>query len=484
MRPVDPLITSAILLGLQLVIVLGFVLVERREPQATLAWVLAVVFIPVIGAFLYLVFGLGRTVRRIRLGQRVARLTRTAFARWHVGRKARGQNVLTLDARIRPIVQLAERVAQARACTGNAVEMLVDARATYDAMRSAIALAEQHVHVEFYIIQPDSTGESLRSLLVARARDGLRVRVLCDGVGCLKLPDDFWEPLVQAGGQVGWFSPLRLAPIFRSPHRMNFRNHRKNVVVDGVVGFTGGINIGREYLGLDPEIGDWRDTHVEIRGPAVIDLQKTFVEDWLAATGELLDDDGLFPELEGPAGDGVVQIVASGPDRPWSVIQQLFVLAIARAEQRVWITSPYFIPDAVVKNALMTAALAGQDVRVLVPERSDSRLVDLASRHHFSELLRAGVRIHTYRAGFLHAKTMVIDDWLGVIGSTNMDVRSFQLNYELTAFIYDRLIVEELAAVFEADMLHAPELPSTWDRDLRYGRRLLHACAGLMSPLL
>ncbi len=480
----DLLITAALVFAVQLVTVLGFVLVERREPQATLTWVLAVVFIPVLGALLYLIFGLGRTVRRIRLGQRVERLTRVAFARWHVWRKARGRGELSLTAQTRPVAQLAERVAQARACTGNAIEMLVDARATYDAMLAAIRTAARHVHVEFYIIQPDSAGERLRDALVERASTGVRVRVLCDGVGCLKLPDAFWEPLERAGGQVGWFSPLRLAPLFRSPHRMNFRNHRKNVVVDGVIGFTGGINIGREYLGLDPEIGHWRDTHVEIRGPAVIDLQKTFVEDWLAATAELLDAEDLFPELDGPAGDGVVQVVATGPDRPWSLIQQLFVLAIARAERRVWITSPYFIPDAIVKNALITASLAGMDVRVLVPRRSDNRLVDLASRNHFQELHGAGVRIHEYDAGFLHAKTMVIDDGLGVIGSTNMDVRSFQLNYELTAFFYDRHLVSQLAGLFEADLAHAPELPSTWVRDLGYGRRLLYACAGLMSPML
>jgi cardiolipin synthase len=472
--------------ALQLAILLGFVMLERREPQATLAWILTVVFLPVLGAFLYLVFGFSRTVRRVRLGRRIADRTRVVFQRWQVGRKARGRGPNDIEPRTRAMVRLAERGAHAQACTGNRVELLVDARSTYDAMRRAFDAATHHIHVEFYIIQPDQTGRALRDHLVERARAGIEVRVLCDAIGSIRLPRDFWESLVMAGGHIAYYAPIRLGARLRVRRRdrINFRNHRKNVVVDGVVGFTGGINIGREYLGLDPAIGSWRDTHVEIRGPAVIDLQKTFVEDWLVATGELLDAEAYFPELAEAPGDAVVQVVASGPDRPWAVIHQLFVLASARSDRRLWVTSPYFVPDAVMKNALVTAALAGADVRLLVPKRSDNRLVDLASRHHFPELLEAGVQIHEYAAGFLHAKTIVVDDWLAVIGSTNMDIRSFQLNYELTAFVYDRVSVAALETLFLQDLEGTERLPRTWARDLGYGRRLLYACAGLMSPLL
>ncbi len=470
--------------SLQLAIILGFVLVERREPQATLAWILAVVLLPVVGAVLYLLFGFSRSFRRSRLGERVARRTREVFARWHVGRKARGREGRGLDGRTRAMTRLAERVARAHACHGNAVRLLVDGQETYDAMTRAIEAAIHHVHVEFYIIQPDRTGQSLRALLVRRARAGIRVRVLCDAIGSFSLPGEFWDELLAAGGHVAYFAPIRLGPRLRQRDRINFRNHRKNVVVDGAVGFTGGINIGREYLGLDPDIGAWRDTHVEIRGPAVIDLQKTFVEDWLATTGELLDDEAFFPEVHETGGDALVQVVASGPDRPWAVIHKLFVLATVRAERRVWFTSPYFVPDAVMKNALITSALAGVDVRLLVPRRSDNRLVDLASRHHFAELLEAGVRIFEYKAGFLHAKTIVVDDWLAVIGSTNMDIRSFQLNYELTAFVYDPDVVVALEAVAKTDLEGADEVPRNWYEELSHGRRLVHALAGLMSPLL
>jgi len=478
--------TPLIIIGLavmQIVVVLGFVLMERREPQATLAWIMGVVFLPVVGALLYLVFGFSRTVRRVRVSRRVATRTRAVFARWQVGRKARGGEVLALDERTRVMVQLAERAARARACTGNDVQLLIDARETYLAMRQAVDAATHHVHVQFYIIQPDQTGVALRDHLASRARDGIEVRVLCDAIGSFSLPHNFWTSLVEAGGHVGYYGPIRIGPL-RRRDRVNFRNHRKNVVVDGRVGFTGGINIGREYLGLDPTVGAWRDTHVAIRGPAVIDLQKTFVEDWLATTTELLDDESYFPEFGDPEGDAVVQVVASGPDRSWAVIHQLFVLATARANRRIWITSPYFVPDGIMKNALISASLSGQDVRVLVPRKGDSRLVDLASRHHFGELLDAGVRIYEYNAGFLHAKTILVDDWVAVIGSTNMDIRSFQLNYELTAFVYDSKTVKALETMYRGDLEGATQLPPTWARDLSYGRRLLYACAGLMSPLL
>jgi cardiolipin synthase len=333
----------------------------------------------------------------------------------------------------------------------------------------------------------------------------------------MRLPSNCWAPLGAAGGRAAYFGRIRLAPLVRRRDHVNFRNHRKIIIVDGLVGLTGGINIGREYLGLDPAIGAWRDTHLRIEGPATLGLQQTFVEDWLVTTGELLDGAPYFPEptpvpvtreterpraehseweaapdvrplaaatAEPPGGDTIVQCVASGPDRPWAVIHQMYALGIAYAERRVWATSPYFVPDRVMQMALVTAALRGVDVRLLVPKRSDSRLVDLASRYYFPELLEAGVRIFEYGAGFLHAKSLVVDDWLAAIGSSNMDIRSFQLNYELSAFVYDRRVTEVLASQFEADLARAHEVPKGWAKRLSYGRRLLHAAAGLLSPLL
>jgi cardiolipin synthase len=473
------------LIGVQLVTLFGFVLVERRDPNATLAWILGVVLVPVLGVLLYLVFGLQRTIKRHKQAERVARRLRGVYHRWRVAQKARGEGTARLPSRTRALVDLGVHAAQADACPGNEVGLLIDGAQTYAAMRDAIDSAKDHVHIEFYIIQPDETGVALRDLLVEKARLGLEVRVLCDALGSVRLPSDFWEPLTRAGGRAAMFSPLRLAPRLRRRDHVNFRNHRKIVVIDGRIGLTGGINIGREYLGLDPRIGAWRDTHLSIEGPAVLGLQQTFIEDWLQTTDELLDDERYFPApAETLPGDAVVQIIASGPDRPWAVIHQIHFLAIAQAEHRVWLTTPYFVPDRVLTESLVTAALRGVDVRILVPRRSDSRLVDWASRFYFHELLMAGVRIYEYDAGFLHAKTLVVDDWCAAVGSANMDIRSFKLNYELTAFVYGQALAKALARQYHLDLVSAQPVPRDYDRKLSYFQKVLHNFAGLLSPLL
>jgi cardiolipin synthase len=482
---VESTLVIAAIIIVQLVIVFGFVMLERREPHATLAWILGVVMVPVIGVVVYLLFGLRRTVYRHKRAERVALRMRHVYHQWQVARKARGAGTARLPVRTRHLVELGVRTAGSYASPDNQVSVLINGGDTYRAIRDAIEAAVDHVHVQFYIIQPDESGEGLRAHLIAKARAGVTVRVLCDALGSMRLPKDFWDPLIAAGGRAAYYSPIRLAPMFRHRDHVNFRNHRKIVVVDGKVGLTGGINIGREYLGLDPTIGAWRDTHVRIEGAAVLTLQKTFVEDWLVSTEELLDNERYFPEPPATApGTATVQALASGPDRPWAVIHHIHFLAVAQANHRVWLTTPYFVPDRVIQTALVTAALRGVDVRLLVPLRSDSRLVDWASRFYFPELLEAGVRIYQYDAGFLHAKTMVVDDWLAAIGSSNMDIRSFQLNYELTAFIYDEATTQSLADQYRTDLEQARELSPKWPRSLSYPRRVLYAFAGLLSPLL
>ena len=469
---------------IQLAVIFGFVLLERRQPAATLAWILGVLFIPVLGVALYLVLGLRRTIRRSRASEKIARRTEEVFRR-HALAVQHADSGLPLAPWVEPTISLGTRVDRSPASQGNAVAILHNAASTYAAMLEAIEEATDHVHVQFYIIQPDETGTGLRDLLARRAADGIEVRVLCDAIGSFRLPSEFWRPLVDAGGKAAYFAPVRIAPRFRRRDRINFRNHRKIVVVDGRVGLTGGINVGREYLGLDPDLGEWRDSHICLAGPSVVGLQQTFVEDWLSTTGELLDAARYFPiPAEDAFGDAVVQIVASGPDRRWSLIHRIYALAIAQARERVWISSPYFVPDRVIQSAIVTAALSGVDTRLLVPHRSDSRLVTWASRAYYGELLDAGVRIYEYDRGFLHAKTMLIDRWLGTIGSANMDIRSFHLNYELNAFVYDEPFTDELAGQFLDDLKGATELPPDWAHKLSYGQRLLHAFAGLLSPLL
>jgi len=463
--------------------VVAVLLAERRQPTATLAWLLALILLPGLGLLLYLLIGRTHS-RRIAETSRGASQAlaglRERLRPYYLG----PDDLARCDARTRSLVKLGQSLATLPASGRNAVEILVDGAATYDAMQAASESAADHLHVEFYIIQPDVAGRRLRDVLVERARAGVEVRVLYDAVGSMGLDAGFWTPLAAAGGRAAAFHPvLDVAAAFRRPERIDFRNHRKIVVADGHVGFTGGINVGREYLGLDPDHGEWRDTHARIAGPAVLSLQAAFAEDWLIATGELLEAPRYFPEPR-TEGDCLVQIVDSGPDRTWSAISQIHTHAIALADERVWLTNPYFVPSQALEEALIAAALRGVDVRLLVPSRSDSRLVTWASASYFPRLIRAGVRVFAYERGFLHAKSMAVDSWVATIGSANLDMRSFHLNFELNAFVFGGRFADDLAARFEQDLGHAREVTAADVARQGYGRRILHAGARLFSPLL
>ena len=470
----------------QLILVFGFVLTERRQPAATLAWIMGVIFLPVVGAVLYLVFGMRRMVRHSERYEQVARNVDEALAKAGLLDGLRqlqvGDNVVD---RTTVMATLGAHVATLPPLAGNQCRALINGPTAYRAMFEAISGAEHHIHVQFYVIKPDRTGLALRSRLIERAKAGVQVRVLTDGVGSFSLPDDFWEPLREAGGQAGVFSPVSLLYRVRKPDRINYRNHRKIVVVDGLTGFTGGINIGAEYLSLDEDIGKWRDTHLQIDGNAVIALQRTFAEDWLWTTDELLAAPHYYPITDiGPEGANSVQIIDSGPDRRWSPLQRLYVQAIALAQQRVWITSPYFIPDAVMEEALFTASIRGVDVRLLLPKKSDHPIVDLASKSHYARLLESGIKIYEYGRGFVHAKTLVVDEWVSSIGSANMDIRSFHLNFEANAFIYDPDFAKELADVFVSDLEDSKMVNLSSEKRIGYLTRLQRGFARLLSPLL
>lgn len=479
-------IGSAVLLAMHGVAIVTLLAYEQREPTATLAWLLSLIFLPVLGLLLYLMIGRTRAHRVAKKYAVVVAKLRQVIEKYRVYHKLEEAGDAATNPQIASLVSLGDRLASTPASRGNQVRILVDAKAAYHAMEAAIRSAQHHVHVDFYIIQPDVTGRRLRELLVERAREGVQVRLVCDGVGSGRLPKDFWAPLIAAGGEATVFRPvMRLLARLPLRDRFDFRNHRKLLIVDGRIGFTGGINVGREYLGLDPEVGYWRDTHVQIAGPAVLSLQKVFAEDWLHAAEQLLDDESYFPT---PASDSrgpfSVHIIDSGPDRSVSPISYLFTQAFALANQRIWVTSPYFIPSPAIQMALISAALRGVDVRLLVPMRPDHRLVMLAAISYFQPLLEVGVRIFRYERGFVHAKTMVVDDWVGTIGSANMDMRSFHLNYELNAFVYGAEFCEQLAEQYLADLEHASEM--SLDQELRTGlvARLIRAGARMASPLL
>ncbi|MFO1054852.1 MAG: cardiolipin synthase [Planctomycetota bacterium] len=461
------------------------IVVERRQPAATLAWLMTLVFLPVVGLMAYFVFGAPRIARTRRRMAIAARRIEQVRERWQVQRKLKANEGPLPEARTEQLLRLGAALSSTPPSPGNRAQLLDNAAATYRAMSKAIDVATDHVHVEFYIIQPDETGRLLRDRLLQAARRGVQVRVLFDAVGSSRLPGDFFAELTASGGKVAAFRPVLRALIrLRRRDRVDFRNHRKIVVVDGRIAFTGGINIGREYLGLDPAIREWRDAHMELEGPSALSLQTAFAEDWYTATGETLDEERYFPEPPFLTDGAIVQVVDSGPDRDWASIETMYSFSIAASQRRVWITNPYFVPSPAIENALVAAALRGVDVRILVPQRSDSAIVQLAARSYFPTLLEAGARIYRYARGFVHAKTMVVDEWVATVGSANMDMRSFRLNFELNPFVLDREFVHTLARSFLDDLRHATPYTSDDVARAHLLARFLTGVARLMSPLL
>ncbi|MFO7900529.1 MAG: cardiolipin synthase [Planctomycetota bacterium] len=459
---------------------------ERREPSATVAWLMTVTFLPVVGVILY--YALARTRFRRQFRKREEKLGQAEEAlSFYVQ-----QQVADFDRALeglRPeeqgLIQLAANSAASPGggapFVGNAVERYADGAAKFEALMAAIRSARSHIHLEYYIVRPDETGTAVRDLLVEKAKAGVEVRFLYDGIGSLGLHRrGFFGELVEAGGEVEAFLPLRISKILE---RVNFRNHRKIAVIDGRVGFLGGMNIGDEYAGRRPEYGGWRDSHLRIEGPAVAELQHVFLTDWLFTTNQTVADPQYFPDIEA-AGDELVQIVASGPGCRWPTIQHLFFQAINTAERQVLIVTPYFVPDRSVLMALESAALRGLDVRLLLPSRTDHRMVTSAARSYYEELLESGVRIFEYQTGYLHSKTISVDGRYGSVGSANMDVRSFTLNFEASAFVYSARFAEGLRRQFLEDSDRAEEIELERFRGRPRIKRFGQSLAQLLSPVL
>jgi cardiolipin synthase len=461
------------------VLVISWITLQKRSPLATLAWVALVVSLPLVGAAFYYFLGY-RHVKRTRFKRLRARLGLRA-AREKLREQADRSSRTPMDVRAVQLMRLGTQVSDSPPSTASSVQLLLGGDETFASLEEAIRGARHHIHLEYYIYEPDLIGTHLRDLLVERALAGVEVRLLCDAVGSRHLNRRFLAPLRAAGARFAWFGPVTLARL--RLRLFNFRTHRKIVVVDGVVGFTGGINITDEQSVAARGARAWRDTHVRIEGVAVRWLQLVFLEDWSYATGQAPTADAYFPDLpdDGPF---PVQILASGPDEPWQAIHKLYFAAIALARTRVLVSTPYFVPDEAMLTALTTAALRGVDVQILVPRRSDSRTATAAGRSYFDGLLAAGVRIFEYTPGMMHSKTLVVDDFFAAVGTANMDNRSFRLNYEVTSVCYDAAGASALAEAFAADLHHAHAVDRGALANDKLQHRLMQAGARLFAPLL
>lgn len=467
----------AILEVVYLVSLSVWILLEKRSPVATIAWILSLAALPFVGFFIYYLLGPRRIHRtkkkRARLKDRVS---------------ATVPDTQTLDeptlklmrrAGVRQMMTLGWENSGAIVSSENAVRVLRNGEQKFPALEEAIRGAKNHIHLEYYIFKGDETGKYLRDLLIERARNGVSVRLLVDAVGSSELTRAFTESLLEAGGEYAVFNPAKFGGFFKS--QLNFRNHRKIVVIDGKIGFTGGLNIGNEYRDKD----GFRDTHMRIEGPAVHGLQATFVEDWYRATTKNITDDHCFPpEPAEPAGDQLVQVVKSGPDMDWQAIHHLYFTAITSARAHVQLTTPYFVPDEALNTALVTAAMRGVKVTLIVPRNSDSRIVTWAGRSFQDDLLKAGVRIFEYLPSMLHAKTMSVDGILAVIGTANLDPRSFHLNWEIVAATYGSQLAGDLEHLFEQDLAESKEVTKEARANISRGQRLLEAASRVFSPVL
>jgi cardiolipin synthase len=449
------------------------IILQRRSAAATLAWLLALLFLPVVGLIVYRVIGPLRLERK--------KLKRSA------NRKVVKQGLDALAAggddalEHLQLAMVAMRLGEASPLPADDVDVYLDGASAYEAILAEIAAARHHVHLEYYIWEPDAIGTQLRDLLIERARAGIRVRMVVDATGCNNLSRAFLRPLRAAGVEVAVFNPIRLRSL--RLRRPDFRTHRKIVVCDGRVAFTGGMNIADEHSAkLCPAY--WRDTHLRITGAAVWPMQQMFIEDWYFATDAPCPIDADTFPAPARTGPHLVQIVGSGPDSDAFAIHKALFTAINQATDRLWLTTPYFVPDEALLAALVSAGLRGVDARLIVPQKGDSRLVDLAARSYFPELLAAGVKIYEYEARFIHAKTVLCDDDVAVIGTANLDNRSFRLNFEVAAIVYGEPANRTLADAFLADLRESRELTADAFERQPLPRRLGQATARLISPLL
>jgi cardiolipin synthase A/B len=449
-----------------------YIVLEKRSSAATLAWILGLAFLPIVGFVLYFFLG-SRNILRKRM--------RHANARAEV-RRTHGMPEASWVDLSSQLARLTSRCAGTNVGRAESVEVLLNGKACFDAIVDAIAEAKHHIHVEYYIFEEDQTGKRIRDALVNRAKEGVKVRLLVDGVGT-SLSSNFLAPLLAEGAEFARFNPLRLGRLLP---RINLRNHRKIVVIDGNVGFLGGINVGDEYNEEITKREAYRDTHLKLVGSVVREIQFTFLEDWQFSTGEVVRDKLLFPKLEDDADEReqeLVQIVPSGPDLEWEATQKVYFTMITQAERTLRITTPYFVPDEAIQAALCSAGLRGVKVELIVPQHSDSRVVSLAARSYYDQLLSAGVHIYEYPK-MVHAKTMVVDGKLACVGSANMDNRSFRLNFEIGAVFYDGEAITALDRAFDKDKARCRHVTSRSRNKLAWLGRFGEASARLLSPLL
>lgn len=477
-------ILTTLIFILNIFLAAALVFLERRDASSTWAWLLVLFFIPILGFFIYLL--LGRQLRKKTLfkweGQTKIGIENLIAHQMNALHDEKFNFKNETPEEYDELIYLHLRNNGAILTQDNSVRIFNDGREKFDSLLEDIKQAKDHIHVQYYIFRLDGLGTRIMDALTAKAAEGVTVRLLYDDMGSRGLSKRRFKEFIKAGGEVETFFPSFLPLI--NP-RLNYRNHRKIVVIDGKVGYVGGFNVGDEYIGLSRKFGYWRDTHLRLEGSALHPLQTRFILDWNQASSrqDIAYAENYFPTAP-TKGSTAMQIVSSGPDEEWEQIKDGYLKLINMAKEYIYIQTPYFIPDSSFYDAIRIAALSGIDVRIMIPNKPDHPFVYWATYSYVGQLLRAGASVYIYENGFLHTKMIVVDDKASTVGTANIDVRSFKLNFEINAFIYDKKVSTELAELFRQDIELSSEL--TFEKYYTRTRMIKtkESIARLLSPIL
>jgi len=458
-----------------IIMVMVRVLMDNRQPAKTMAWMLVLTFIPMLGIILYFFFGQTTRKERKIWQYSMDQLTKHSMLEFVE------QKRLHLSNEYRELIKLFMNQNWVLPFKNNETEIYTSGYEFFPSLLMEIGKAEHHIHLDTFIISCDPLGRIVADALIDKARQGVEVRVIYDDVGSWKTKNRFFDRMRAEGIEVYAFMPVRF-PVFTS--KVNYRNHRKICVIDGEVGFIGGMNIANRYVKGIKKLA-WRDTHVKITGAAVYGLQRAFLVDWFFVSRELITNHVYYPVSKVAENDSLIQIVTSSPTSLWPEIEQGYVRVLASAKRYVYMETPYFLPTDPILFAMRTAALSGVDVRLMIPYETDTKIVEWASRTYVLDTVKAGVKVYLYKAGFNHSKLLVADDSIATIGSTNVDFRSFENDFEANAFFYDKKIALEVKDIFLKDQEACVSLEDVRNLTHRsFLQRLWESMVRLLSPLL
>ncbi len=452
---------TTIVYFLNFIIAMVIIFLERKNPSSTLAWILVLFAVPFFGIFLYIIFSQNISRRQMFKLSPLEEETVDRSLASQISYMESGLYQFPNESskKWEHMIKLNQTYGQAYLTENNEIELLTDGKIKYHRLMQDIRRAEKYINIEYFIVRNDSAGNKLIDLLVKKAAEGVEVRFLMDGMGSRMISEKKMKKLAEAGGQYAFFFKPIMKYLFIN---FNYRNHRKIVTIDDKIGYIGGFNIGREYLGLKDKFGYWRDTHIRIRGDSLVALNQRFYLDWRYASKEEFDIiDKCIPDDYEPGkkiGDNPIQIISCGPDSKKQEIKNGFLRMVAYAKKNIYIQTPYFIPDSALFDSLYMAAMSGVEVRIMIPSMPDHAFVYSTTLSYVGELLEAGVKVYIYENGFLHAKTMVVDGEVATVGSANFDRRSFILNFEANAFIYKKEFAEKMENQFKEDFKLCREL--------------------------